>query len=148
MPRSEINFISERIKFELKGKSRIKKWITDIIVKEKHEPGTICFVFCSDNYLIGVNKKYLKHNYYTDIITFDYSEHKARKGNKKVLSGDIFISIDRVKENALDLGTQFDDELRRVIIHGVLHLMGYTDKTNVGQKEMREKEDTYIELFN
>lgn len=148
MPGSEINFINERIKFELRNRSRIKKWITSVIVKEKHEPGTICYVFCSDKYLVGVNKKYLKHNYYTDIITFDYTEFKAGKGNKKVISGDIFISIDRVKENALVLGTQFDDELRRVIIHGVLHLIGYTDKTKADQKEMRKKEDTYIKHFN
>ncbi|MBL7891930.1 MAG: rRNA maturation RNase YbeY [Bacteroidia bacterium] len=148
MLQPEINFINEKIKFELKGKSRIKKWITGVIVKEKHEPGTICYVFCSDKYLVEINKKYLKHNYYTDIITFDYTESKAGKGNKRVISGDIFISIDRVKENALDLGTQFDNELRRVIIHGVLHLMGYSDKTKKGQNEMRQKEDIYIKHFH
>lgn len=148
MPQPEINFINEKIKFELKGKSRIKKWVTGVIVKEKHEPGTICYVFCSDKYMVGINKKYLKHNYYTDIITFDYTESKTGKGNKKVISGDIFISIGRVKENARDLGTQFDDELRRVIIHGVLHLMGYSDKTKTGQKEMRHKEDIYIKHFH
>lgn len=101
--------------------------------------GDISIIFCSDNYILDVNLRYLHHDYFTDVITFDYCE-----GNR--LSGDLFISIDSVRENAVEFGTEFDDELHRVIVHGLLHLIGYDDNTLEDQKLMREKEDYYLGL--
>ena len=101
--------------------------------------GDISIIFCSDNYILDVNVKYLQHDYFTDIITFDYCE-----GQK--LSGDLFISIDSVRENARYYGSEFEDELNRVIVHGLLHLIGYDDHTEEDQKIMRSKEDYYLEL--
>ena len=101
--------------------------------------GDISIIFCSDRYILDVNIKYLSHDYFTDIITFDYCE-----GNK--LSGDLFISIDSVKENASFYGTEFTDELNRVIVHGILHLIGYDDHSDDEVKQMREKEDYYLGL--
>jgi probable rRNA maturation factor len=141
-----IDLINEKITFVLKGKQRIKKWIAGAIQKEKCKVGALCYVFCNDKYLLALNKKYLKHDYFTDIITFDNTE--PTKGKNKVVSGDIFISIDRVKDNARNLGTTFDNELKRVMIHGVLHLVGYSDKGLVRKKEMRKKEDLYIKHYN
>lgn len=101
--------------------------------------GDINIIFCSDNYILDVNVKYLQHDYFTDIITFDYCE-----GN--ILSGDLFISIDSVRENALEYCTDFNEELHRVIVHGVLHLIGYDDHSEQEKKVMREKEDYYLNL--
>ncbi len=103
--------------------------------------GDISIIFCSDNYILDVNIRYLHHDYFTDVITFDYCE-----GNK--LSGDLFISIDSVRENSIEFGTEFDEELHRVIVHGVLHLIGYDDHTPEDQKIMRAKEDYYLSLRN
>lgn len=108
-----------------------------LIVREKHTPGAINFIFCSDDYLLDINKQYLSHDYYTDIITFDYVEDK-------VVSGDLFISIDRIKENALSLNKSFINELYRVVFHGVLHLVGYKDKTDEEQAVMTQMEDFYL----
>ncbi len=102
-----------------------------------HQTGHLSFVFCTDDYLLKVNKKFLNHDYYTDIITFDYNESNR-------VSGDLIISIDRVKENAITHQCSFHTELYRVIIHGVLHLLGYSDKTETQQKEMRELENLYL----
>ncbi len=101
--------------------------------------GDISIIFCSDNYILDVNIRYLHHDYFTDVITFDYCE-----GNK--LSGDLFISIDSVRENAIEFGTEFDEELHRVIVHGLLHLIGYDDHTPEDQRVMRSKEDYYLGL--
>lgn len=101
--------------------------------------GDISIIFCSDNYILDVNLRYLHHDYFTDVITFDYCE-----GNR--LSGDLFISVDSVRENAVEFGTEFDDELHRVIVHGLLHLIGYDDHTPEDQKLMSEKEDYYLGL--
>ncbi len=102
-----------------------------------HQTGHLSFVFCTDDYLLDVNKKFLNHDYYTDIITFDYNE-------SNIVSGDFIISIDRVKENALIHKCTFHIELYRVIIHGVLHLLGFSDKSEIQQKEMRKSEDLYL----
>ena len=99
----------------------------------------ISIIFCSDNYILDVNIRYLHHDYFTDVITFDYCE-----GDR--LSGDLFISIDSVRENAIEFGTEFDEELHRVIVHGLLHLIGYDDHTQEDQKVMRGKEDYYLSL--
>ena len=101
--------------------------------------GDISIIFCSDNFILDVNIKYLGHDYFTDIITFDYCE-----GNK--LSGDLFISVDSVRENASIYGTEFSDELNRVIVHGILHLIGYDDHSDEDIKDMRAKEDYYLNL--
>ena len=134
-----IQFVSEAISFNCKNKRLIKQWIEACCQKEGFGIGELSIVFCSDDYLLQINNEFLKHNYYTDIITFDYTEKKS-----KVLMGDLMISVDRVKANALDLHIGFEEELHRVIIHGVLHLMGYKDKTPEKRKEMRRKENYYL----
>ena len=111
-----ISFAVEEIKFDLKEKKRIKQWISTIVKNQKKRVGEIGYLFCGDEYLLTVNQEYLNHDTYTDIITFDYVE-----GN--VVSGDIMISVERVKENAAKFGVSFERELHRVIIHGVLHLL-------------------------
>jgi len=135
-----ISFSSVETDFNLKNKLRVKAWVKDIIQKEGKVAGDIAYVFCSDSYLGSMNEKYLKHHTLTDIITFDYSE----KGH---LSGDIFISIERVKENAVSYKTTFSAELGRVMAHGVLHLSGYKDKTTDDKKVMRSKEDLYLASY-
>jgi rRNA maturation RNase YbeY len=133
------SFSKEDISFKFLHKDLIIKWLTKSIRAEKHSPGEISFVFCSDKYLLKINRTYLKHDYYTDIITFDYCENKT-------VSGDIFISIDRVKDNAHHYKVSFENELYRVMIHGVLHLCGYGDKSTAAAKRMRQKEDYYLSL--
>ena len=115
----------------------MKSWIQEVIRLNNHQTGHLSFVFCTDDYLLDVNKKFLNHDYYTDIITFDYNE-------SNIVSGDFIISVDRVKENALIHKCTFHIELYRVIIHGVLHLLGFSDKSEIQQKEMRESEDLYL----
>lgn len=134
-----ILFESE-ISYKLKQKKKYKQWLTAIASGEKKKVGDICYLFCDDEYLLSVNQTYLQHDTYTDIITFDYTE-----GN--IVSGDIFISIDRVKENASIFNVQFEEELLRVLAHGVLHLCGYKDKTKKEEAEMRAKENEAILLF-
>ena len=114
--------------------------LESLIGSENFDSGEITIVFCTDDYLLEMNKRYLNHNFYTDIITFDYSENG-------VISGDLFISIDRVNDNAGSFSVSVDNELKRVIYHGVLHLCGYKDKTEKDKKEMREKENYYLEKF-
>jgi rRNA maturation RNase YbeY len=114
--------------------------LESLIGSENFESGEITIVFCTDDYLLEMNKRYLNHNFYTDIITFDYSENG-------VISGDLFISVDRVNDNAGSFSVSVDNELKRVIYHGVLHLCGYKDKTENDIKEMREKENFYIKQF-
>lgn len=134
---AKITFFNADVKFSLKNKKRIAHWIQTIIEKENKTCGQIIYIFCSDNFLLDLNQRFLKHNTYTDIITFDYSEGKG-------LNGEIYISIDRVKENAEKYRTEFQTELYRVIIHGALHLAGYKDKTNLQKQKMRKKEDEAI----
>jgi rRNA maturation RNase YbeY len=108
-----------------------------VIRLNNHQTGHLSFVFCTDDYLLEINKKFLNHDYYTDIITFDYNESHT-------VSGDLIISIDRVKENALIHKCTFQLELYRVIIHGVLHLLGFSDKTEIQRKKMRELENLFL----
>mgnify|MGYP003398857079 FL=1 len=110
-----------------------------VAASEIRSLGDINIIFCSDNYILDVNMKYLQHDYFTDIITFDYCE-------KKVLSGDLFISVDSVRENSVYYETEFEDELNRVIVHGLLHLIGYDDHSEEDVKVMREKENYYLEM--
>jgi len=136
---SKINFFTEDINYNLKGKTSIKKWITETIMSEGYELSELNFIFCSDEYLLRVNQDFLQHDYYTDVITFDNSEEL------KTILGDIFISIDRVKDNAKLNKASTHDELCRIMIHGTLHLLGYRDKTKKAKIEMTEKEDFYLE---
>ncbi len=132
-----INFYFEDIEEFQLDLPRSKQWIKNTISKEGRKPGDITFIFCDDDYLLDINKQYLDHDYYTDIITFDYVE-----GDQ--IAGDIFISIDRVKENAATFGVSFSNELNRILIHGVLHLLGYKDKDAEEKKLMTSKEDEYL----
>lgn len=138
-----ITFFNEEIEFNLKGKQVLKDWISLVIESEGKKKGDISFIFCDDTYLSEINVQYLKHHTLTDIITFDYTAD-----NKGRISGDIFISIERVKENAESLKIPFVNELHRIIIHGVLHLLGYKDKTKVDKALMRQKEDYCLSLQN
>lgn len=139
-----IEFHNENIKFTLKKKPELKAWITSVIVKRKKNPGDICFIFCSDEYLLNINKEYLDHDTYTDIITFDYTKEDP----KQAISGDIFISVDSVKENAKTFSKTLENELQRVMIHGVLHLLGYTDKTKKAKEEMSKEEDRCLRILS
>ena len=143
-----INFYSEKINFTLLKKTTFKKWIISAIEKEKQRIGEINYIFCDDEFLLSLNKKYLKHNTLTDIITFDNSfpernlrHPKLKTKNKKLISADIYISIPRVKENAIKFNIAFEKELSLVMIHGILHLLGYKDKSDKEKKIMRSKED-------
>ncbi|MDM8177438.1 rRNA maturation RNase YbeY [Olivibacter sp. 47] len=138
MPSATVNFFTEEIKYTIKNKLLLKQWIKDAIANEGLKPGEISFIFCSDEYLHKINVEYLNHDTYTDIITFDNSE------DENVIAGDIFISIDRIKENAKSFLVKEVDELHRVIIHGILHLCGYLDKKPVDKKRMTEKENEYL----
>ena len=128
-----------RTEFQISTKRTLKSWIKIVAKKEGAVVKDLNFIFCNDEFLLEKNKTYLKHNLLTDIITFDYSDQNA-------ISGDIFISIDRVKANALSFSESFENELKRVIIHGVLHLLSYKDKSKKEKKIMREKEDFYLSL--
>jgi rRNA maturation RNase YbeY len=136
---TSISFFSEDIDFELINENSCISWLENAIKNEDKIAGELSFVFCDDEYLHKINIEYLNHDTYTDIITFDYTE-------ANIIAGDIFISIDRVKENAKTFNTLFENELSRVIIHGVLHLMGYKDKTQEESTLMRAKEDFYLNL--
>jgi len=136
-----IQFLSEKIQFKLPNPRKTVSWIKTVIKKEKSTLGSITYIFCSDEYLRELNIQYLKHKTYTDIITFNY-------GSKKVIEGEIYISVDRIKENAEKFGIEFNTELRRVIIHGVLHLIGYNDKSKTEKALMRKKEDTCLSLWS
>lgn len=140
MTESKLLFFTEGITFNLRHKKKVRKWIYTSMEHENKVPGSINFIFCDDNYLHNINLQYLKHDTLTDIITFDYSE------DIHSISGDIFISIERIKENAKQFKVSFVDELSRVMIHGMLHLVGYKDKTAEEKKLMRSKEDYYISL--
>jgi len=136
-----IQYCSEDISVPKFQKRKISGWIKETIISEEKIPGDISFIFCSDNYLLEVNKQYLNHDYFTDIITFDYVENN-------VVSGDIFISCDRVKENAREFNAEFLYELSRIIIHGILHLCGYKDKSKKDKLLMTQKEDFYLNLLS
>lgn len=133
-----ITFNSEDTKFNITGHKReVAAWMRAAALAEGFRVGDINVVFCSDPYLLGINRQYLQHDYYTDIITFDYCE-------TGILSGDLFISVDTVRSNAQEYGVMFHVELSRVIIHGVMHLAGYKDKTDGDAAKMRERENHYL----
>lgn len=129
------------IDFKLSSESLFSEWLSLVIVSEKKKEGDINYIFCDDNYLLEINKQYLDHDTLTDIISFDYTI-----GNE--LHGDIFISIERVRENAHDFNVSFDEEIQRVMVHGVLHYCGYKDKSKSDEITMRQKEEEKIKLFH
>lgn len=134
-----VTFFTQDIPFTFKGRRLTSRWLKAVAEGEGKQLGDIAIIFCSDNYLLDINKKFLQHNYYTDIITFDYCE-----GNR--LSGDLFISVDSVRLNAAEYGSSFEDELNRVIVHGLLHLMGYDDHSDEDITQMRAKENACLQL--
>ena len=138
---SEVLFFNEQCsKPSFFSSRKTKKWLEMVAKNYACELGAISFIFCNDDYLLDVNRKYLNHDYYTDIITFDY-----REGD--ILSGDIFISLNTVRSNAKEFGVTFKDELHRVIVHGVLHLIGFNDESEEDSLVMRENENKCLELL-
>jgi rRNA maturation RNase YbeY len=135
-----ISFSNVETDFNLKNKLKVRSWVRSILEQEGKRFGDISYVFCTDEYLLKMNIEYLKHDTLTDIITFDYSEQGK-------LAGDIFISSERVIENAKSFSVSVDEELGRVLAHGVLHLSGYKDKKAEDKKLMRTKEDFYLKSF-
>jgi probable rRNA maturation factor len=127
--------------FELSNEEQLSNWISNVIVSEDKKEGEINYIFCDDEYLLSLNEQYLNHDTLTDIISFDYSVGKE-------LHGDIFISTERVLENAAEFKVSFEDELKRVMVHGVLHYCGYKDKSDEDEKLMRSKEDEKIKMFH
>lgn len=127
--------------FTLENEEAISRWISDAIKSENKKVGEINYIFCDDEYLLQINQEHLQHDYYTDIISFDYTV-----GNE--ISGDMFISIDRVKDNAIDFNVSFEEELKRVLVHGVLHYCGYKDKSEKEELLMRSKEDEKLAMFH
>src|SRR5690554_1630311 len=136
-----IHFFEEDIRFNLLHKTKIKNWLKLIVNNEGFKIKELNYIFCSDEYLYEINKEYLQHETYTDIITFDNSETDL------IIEGDIYISIERVKENAVAHNQVFEEELLRVLSHGVFHLCGYHDKASSEQELMRLKENEAIELY-
>jgi len=139
--RERISFQTQEIELVLKEKNKIRQWIVDAIRNEGKKSGDITYVFCSDEYLLGMNQQYLHHDDYTDVITFDYTEEDR-------VSGDIFISVERILDNSMQLKTTPEEELHRVMIHGVMHLCGYKDKKPKERANMTKKENQYLELFS
>ncbi len=136
-----ISFFFEDIEeFDL-SKFNVEANIEKLVANEGKIMGEVNYILCSDPYLLEMNKQYLQHDYYTDVITFDYCEDN-------VISGDIFISVDTVRDNAKEYDATFERELERVMVHGVLHLVGYKDKTDEDSKVMRSKENQYLVLFD
>lgn len=137
--KAPIYFFCQGTSFSLKGQNVVRSWILSAIKKEKKKAGDISFVFCNDRFLLALNKKFLKHNTLTDIITFQYPSDS--------LTADIYISTQRVKENAKKYAVSFENELHRVMIHGILHLCGYSDKSPAKKAKMRTLEDHYLRLL-
>lgn len=137
-----VQFFKEEVEFDISDQRKLKSWIKAIIADHDLKTGEINYIFCNDEYLLQINKEYLSRDYYTDIITFDQSE------DEKFVSGDIYISIERVRENATSSIVAFDEELKRVMIHGILHLIGYDDQTAEEKEAMTKKEEACLSLYH
>lgn len=127
--------------FELPNEDQISNWLSQVILSEDKKEGDINYIFCDDEYLLNLNEQYLDHDTLTDIISFDYTV-----GNE--LHGDIFISVERVQDNATDFNVTFDEELKRVLVHGILHYCGYKDKSESEEQVMRQKEEEKMKMFH
>ena len=137
-----IVFFNEDIDFKFQHKNLLKKWLKKVAETEGFKMKNLNYIFCSDEYLHKINVEYLEHDTYTDIITFDNSEEESD------IEGDIFVSIERIKDNSQELKTVFEDEFKRVLVHGLLHLCGYDDHSDEDELMMRNKEDFYIQQFS
>ncbi len=135
----KITFNFEDLSPFLKNRGNLRLWLQASAKKEKQRINAVNYIFCSDKHLLSINKQYLNHNYFTDVITFQYDDNDG-------VSGDIFISYDRIKENAKEFNQSISNELHRVMVHGLLHLLGYKDKNTEQQKVMKSKEDFYLSL--
>ncbi|MFY9152230.1 MAG: rRNA maturation RNase YbeY [Prolixibacteraceae bacterium] len=136
-----IKYFTEDVQPPKIGRREASNWIKNVIASEGFSLGDVSFIFCSDDYLLDVNRNFLDHDYYTDIITFDYVEGK-------IISGDIFISLDRVKDNSAEFKTSLENEIHRILIHGILHLLGYKDKSKKDKLIMTEKENLCLKVLN
>ena len=136
-----IFFHKEGINFDIREKRKIRQWINKVVEIEKKELGELNIILAGDKELLELNKTYLSGKYLTDVITFEYNKEKK-------ISGDIYLSVERIRENALKFNERVDREILRVIIHGIMHLMGYKDKKDEEQKKMRQKEDEYLDMFD
>jgi len=136
-----VHFYFEKVAVSLKDRNKLKRFIKSLIAREKKQLNHLNYIFCSDKALLEINRKYLDHNFYTDIITFDLSS------SPKEIFADFYISVDRIKENAKSLKVSLKEELHRVMFHGVMHLCGYNDKTESQRRVMRKKEDFYVNLY-
>ncbi len=139
IPTIQFNFLEP---VSLRDRTRLRQFLVSLFKKEGKKLGDLQYIFCSDDYLLDINRQYLNHDYYTDIITFDLSE----KGHP--INAEIYISVDRVRDNAREYGSSIKKELHRVIFHGALHLCGYKDKTPAQEKEMRQMEEKYLDLWS
>jgi len=138
--KSKVCFFFQDVKINLTNRTQLKKYIESLFKRENKTLGSVNYIFCTDKALLEINRQYLSHDFYTDIITFDLSE-------SKVIQAEIYISLDRVRENALNLGVSLKLELCRVIFHGVLHLCGFKDKSEKEKIKMREKEEFYLTRY-
>lgn len=139
-----ISYHKQDIKFDFSGKRKINKWIRQVVYKETNGAiivGNIAFIFCSDRYMLDINSKYLNHKHHTDVITFNYNENN-------IINGDVFIGLNTVQENSKIFNVDFSNELKRVIIHSVLHLLDYNDSTQEEKSIMKSKEDFYLNFFD
>lgn len=136
---SSIRFFAEDTPYQLRKRNLLRQWLQQVVAEHGKKLDELSIVICSDDFLLSVNQEYLNHDYFTDIITFDYGEDNS-------VSGDVFVSIDRVRDNAKELGLKVTDELHRVLVHGILHLLGYSDKSKAEKQEMRTKEDYCLTL--
>ena len=134
-------FHIESIQFSFNKRREFKKWISQVIIKHQKKAGSINIIFTSNEYLKTINQDYLNHNYFTDVITFNYNE-------EMLVSGDIFVSIEQVEINCQEYSTSFEEELARVVIHGLLHLLGFNDSTQEEKAIMREEEEKALKLYN
>jgi len=135
-----IRFFTEDISYDIKHKRMLRAWLASIVAGRKKECGEISYIYCSDDFLLGMNKHHLRHDYYTDVITFDYC-------SGDIVSGDIFISIDRVRDNAGNLHIDCNNELHRVMVHGLLHLLGFSDKSPIQKSRMTAMENKCLSML-
>ncbi|MVM39826.1 rRNA maturation RNase YbeY [Spirosoma sp. HMF3257] len=136
-----IRFFNEDVPYKLPKKQATRQWLKQQVEREGYVIGDLSYMFCSDDHVLQVNRDFLQHDYYTDIITFDMSEDEEK------IEGDIFISVERVTDNATQLGVSPEQEMRRVLAHGLLHLCGYGDKTDEEATQMRAKEEEWLTYF-